>query len=80
MLALAGGAGIVLYFALWVFGRGHVWIAAVLGVLAIAGCSKRSVFPVAAVAGATLVLAGLFAVLSARRLGSARRSLADRSA
>jgi len=71
VLALAGGAGIVLYFALWVYGaRKRVWIAAVLGVMAIAGLLQALGLSIRGVAGATLILAGLFAVL--RRGGSVR--------
>ncbi len=71
VLALAGGAGIVLYFALWAYGaRKRVWVAAVLGVLAIAGLLEALGLSGRGVIGATLVLAGLAAVL--RRGGSVR--------
>jgi signal transduction histidine kinase len=71
VLALAGGAGIVLYFALWAYGRRkRMWIPAVLAVMAIAGLLQALGLSIRGVAGATLVLAGLFAVL--RRGGSVR--------
>src|SRR3954447_14119106 len=71
VLALAGGAGIVLYFALWAYGaRKRVWVAAVLGVMAVAGLLEALGLSGRGVIGATLVLAGLAAV--ARRGGSVR--------
>ena len=71
VLALAGGAGIVLYFALWAYGAGRRrWLPLVLGVMAIAGLLEAVGLSGRGVAGATLVLAGLFAVL--RRGGSVR--------
>jgi signal transduction histidine kinase len=59
LLALAGGAGIVLYFALWLYSAEHRWLAGLLVVLAgsfllhALGLSDR------AVAGIALVAAGL---------------------
>ena len=64
LLALAGGAGIMLYLALWVYARGRrVWAGIALVVFASAllllalGLSKSSV------AGATLIAAGIAVVL-----------------
>ena len=58
LLALAGGAGIVLYLALWAYGSsGRVWRAAVLGLVAgslllhAVGLSDRAVGGIALVAG-----------------------------
>src|SRR3954451_9737450 len=58
LLALAGGAGIVLYFALWVYGsKGKVWVTALLVLFAgslllgAVGLSNRSVLGIALVAG-----------------------------
>jgi signal transduction histidine kinase len=58
LLALAGGAGIVLYFALWVYGsKGKVWLTALLVLFAgslllhAVGLSDRSVLGIALVAG-----------------------------
>jgi signal transduction histidine kinase len=58
LLALAGGAGIVLYFALWVYGsKGKVWVTALLVLFAgslllgAIGLSDRSVLGIALVAG-----------------------------
>ena len=54
LLALAGGAGIVLYLALWAYsGKAHTWLAAVLAVvsggllLSALGLSDRSVAGIA---------------------------------
>jgi signal transduction histidine kinase len=58
LLALAGGAGIVLYLALWAYsGKAHAWLAAVLAVfaggllLSALGLSDRSVVGIALIAG-----------------------------
>src|SRR4051812_39954409 len=58
LLALAGGAGIVLYLALWVYGsKGKVWVTALLVLFAgslllgAIGLSDRSVLGIALVAG-----------------------------
>src|SRR3954464_10307649 len=58
LLALAGGAGIVLYFALWVYGsKGKVWLTGLLVLFAgspllhAVGLSDRSVLGIALVAG-----------------------------
>src|SRR6059036_1881736 len=58
LLALAGGAGIVLYVALWVYGsKGNVWVTALLVLfggsllLGAIGLSDRSVLGIALVAG-----------------------------
>jgi signal transduction histidine kinase len=63
LLALAGGAGIVLYAALWAYvGRRNRWVVAVLGVLAFAfvlgalGLSNRVVVGIALVAGGLLLV------------------------
>lgn len=71
VLTLAGGTGIILYFALWAYGAGKsLWIAAILGVLALASLLDALGLSGRAVVGATLVLAGLATVL--RRGGSVR--------
>jgi signal transduction histidine kinase len=71
VLALAGGAGILLYFALWAYGaRKKIWIPVVLGLFAISGLLEALGLSGRGVVGATLVLAGLAAVL--RRGGSVR--------
>src|SRR6478735_9336438 len=68
LLALAGGAGIVLYLALWAYSRrAHVWVAAVLAgglLLSALGLSGR------AVVGIALIAAGL--ALAWRQGGSFR--------
>jgi len=58
LLALAGGAGVVLYVALWVYGsKGKVWVTALLVLFAgslllgAIGLSDRSVLGIALVAG-----------------------------
>src|SRR5919201_5671254 len=58
LLALAGGAGILLYFALWAYGeRSSPWLYGGLGVLAVSlvlrslGFSDRVVVGVALLAG-----------------------------
>src|SRR3954464_5412464 len=58
LLALAGGAGIVLYLALWVYGsKGKIWVTALLVLFAgslllgAVGLSNRSVLGIALVAG-----------------------------
>src|SRR3954451_12413771 len=58
LLALAGGAGIVLYLALWVYGsKRNVWVTALLVLFAgslllgALGLSNRSVLGIALVAG-----------------------------
>ena len=58
LLALAGGAGILLYLALWAWAEGkRVWVAGVLALIAIAallgalGLSDRSVLGIALIAG-----------------------------
>jgi signal transduction histidine kinase len=71
VLAFAGGAGILLYFALWAFGAGKRFIlVAVLAVLALAALLETLGLSTAGVLGATLVVAGLAMVL--RRGGSVR--------
>jgi signal transduction histidine kinase len=71
LLALAGGAGIVLYLALWAWaGAGRAWLAALLGLVAGAlllsalGLSERAVI------GIALIAAGL--ALAWRQGGSFR--------
>ena len=69
LLALAGGAGILLYLALWAWAeRTHVWIAAVAAFLA--GCALLGAlgFSGRSVAGIALIAAGL--ALAWRRGGS----------
>ena len=64
LLALAGGAGILLYFALWVYGEGwRTWAAAAL--IAAAGAMLLLALGLSstAVLGATLLIAGLATVL-----------------
>jgi len=71
VLALAGGAGVLLYFALWAYGSGRRFIlVAVLAVLALAALLDTLGLSTPAVIGATLVVAGLAMVL--RRGGSVR--------
>jgi signal transduction histidine kinase len=60
LLALAGGAGILLYLAIWAWAeRKHVWIAAVAGFLA--GCALLGAlgFSGRSVGGIALIAAGL---------------------
>jgi signal transduction histidine kinase len=71
LLALAGGAGILLYFALWSYARGRrAWIAALLvaasvcALLAALGLSRAAIF------GGSFVILGLLTVLA--RGGSVR--------
>src|SRR5438876_12230602 len=60
LLALAGGAGIVLYVALWAFGREHTpWWAWLLLLFAGAGLLGALGLPDRAVLGVALVAAGL---------------------
>jgi signal transduction histidine kinase len=64
LLALAGGAGILLYLALWVYGEGtRAWAAAAL--VAVAGAVLLLALGLShpAVVGATLLVAGLATVL-----------------
>jgi signal transduction histidine kinase len=64
LLALAGGAGILLYFALWVYGGGaRTWVAAAL--VAAAGAVLLSTLGLSGttVVGATILVAGLAVVL-----------------
>jgi signal transduction histidine kinase len=71
VLVLAGGAGILLYFALWAYGaRRRFWLTALLVVFALAALLDALGLSSAEVLGATLVLAGLATVL--RRGGSVR--------
>src|SRR5205807_9283437 len=59
LLALAGGAGILLYLALWAYGgeKRRPWLTGALGVLSVAGVlgaiglSDRAVLGIALVAG-----------------------------
>jgi signal transduction histidine kinase len=60
MLGLAGGAGILLYLALWAYDRdGRPWLAAVLGLLGIALALRALGFNDHVVAGIALVAGGL---------------------
>src|SRR5262245_6459653 len=64
LLALAGGAGIVLYLALWVYGDGRrAWAAAAFIAVAAAVLLLALGLSRAAVLGATLLVAGLTTVL-----------------
>ena len=73
LLALAGGAGILLYFALWVYGEGwRTWAAAAL--IAAAGAMLLLALGLSstAVLGATLLIAGLATVAHPWRLSASR--------
>jgi signal transduction histidine kinase len=64
LLALAGGAGILLYLALWVYGDGErTWLAALLVAAAAALLLLALGLPSSAVAGATLLVGGFAVVL-----------------
>jgi signal transduction histidine kinase len=64
LLALAGGAGILLYFALWIYGEGwRTWAAAALVAAAAAMLLVALGLSTAAVVGATLLVAGFATVL-----------------
>jgi signal transduction histidine kinase len=66
LLALAGGAGILLYFALWIYGEGwRTWAAAALVAAAAATLLLALGLSATAVAGATLLVAG-FAIVVVR--------------
>jgi len=72
LLALAGGAGILLYFALWVYDDGRrLWAAAALVAAAAVSVSLALGLPGSMVLGAGLIVAGLAVVLI--RGGSIRR-------
>jgi signal transduction histidine kinase len=63
LLALAGGAGILLYFALWVYGAGRrTWAAAALIAASAAALLLALGLSGGAVLGATLLVAGLAVV------------------
>jgi signal transduction histidine kinase len=64
LLALAGGAGILLYFALWAYGNGwRVWLAAALVAAAAAMLFLALGLSSTAVVGATLLAAGFATVV-----------------
>ena len=64
LLALAGGAGILLYFALWVYGEGwRTWAAAALIAAAAAMLFLAIGLSSTAVVGATLLAAGFATVV-----------------
>ena len=64
LLALAGGAGILLYFALWVYGEGwRTWAAAALIAAAGAILLLALGLSTTAVVGATLLVAGFATVV-----------------
>jgi signal transduction histidine kinase len=64
LLALAGGAGIILYFALWAYTRGRrIWLAALLGAAAVAALLSALGLSQTAVIGGSLVILGLVTVL-----------------
>ena len=69
LLALAGGAGIVLYFALWVYGRRRVLGTFLIGAAGVAFLVALGL-PGGAVLGVGLILAGIAVVLA--RGGSIR--------
>jgi signal transduction histidine kinase len=72
LLALAGGAGILLYFALWVYDGGRrLWQAALLVAAAAVTLLFALGFSGSAVLGAGLIVAGFAVVLT--RGGSIRR-------
>jgi signal transduction histidine kinase len=72
LLSIAGGAGIVLYFALWVYDGGRrTWPAAVLTVAAACFLLQALGLSFAAVLGAGLIAAGLVVIVA--RGGSVRR-------
>jgi signal transduction histidine kinase len=62
LLALAGGAGIVLYLALWAYAAARLWLAVLLGLLAgsatlgALGLSDRAVIGIALIAGGVLLI------------------------
>ncbi len=70
LLALAGGAGILLYLALMVYAGGHSVIGAVLVAAAAAMVLYAFGLSLVAVAGVTLIVAGVAAIL--QRGGSLR--------
>jgi signal transduction histidine kinase len=63
LLALAGGAGILLYFALWVYDDGRTWAAAALVAAAAAMLFVALGLSSAAVVGATLLVAGFATIV-----------------
>jgi signal transduction histidine kinase len=64
LLAIAGGAGVLLYLALWVYGDGgRTWLAAALVAGSAALLLLALGLPLSAVAGATLLVGGLAVVL-----------------
>jgi signal transduction histidine kinase len=72
LLAIAGGAGILLYFALWVYDDGRrLWQAAILTAAAAVVLLLALGFSGTAVLGAGLIVAGFAVVLT--RGGSIRR-------
>jgi phage shock protein PspC (stress-responsive transcriptional regulator) len=71
LLALAGGAGIVLYLALWAYSRKmHMWLAAVLAVGRRRAAAQRARSLRRSVLGIALIAAGL--ALAWRQGGSFR--------
>jgi signal transduction histidine kinase len=70
LLSLAGGAGILLYFALWLWSRGRLIVAVLVLALATMALLGALHVPVGALVGAGLLVAGL--VLLARRGASLR--------
>ena len=63
LLAVAGGAGILLYFALWVYSNGRRVFGIVLVAAAAAGLLSALGFSNASVFGAGLIAAGLGTVV-----------------
>ena len=77
LLALAGGAGILLYLALWTYASRTPWIGQLLiAVSAIAFLLALGLSGVAVV-GAGLLVAGVAVVLAPRRLAASGRIAAD---
>ena len=83
-VALAGGAGILLYLALWVYSESRrPWLAAALVAVAGALLLLALGLPRAAVVGATLVTAGLAVMLlrgGSLRPGGSHARARDRAA
>ena len=76
LLALAGGAGVLLYFALWAYGKDvSPWVVGALGVVAVSFALRSVGLSDRVVLGIALVAAGLVVVWR-RRGGEAPLSIA----